>query len=79
MATFEPFIKFPDQSESFTLGYEAGIVGIRMESGTSFEMLIHTKNESLIRHMADKYGYIPLIKGHLDFKEWRELTALKQM
>lgn len=70
------FIRFPDQSESFTLGYEAGLVGAKMERGDPFEMLMHSKNEELIRDMANKYGYIPHIKSHPDYEEWKELTAI---
>lgn len=55
---------FPDQSDSFTLGFGAGIIWQRIESGErvidmGFEdgMPAHQDNMEVIVRMANCYGY----------------------
>lgn len=51
-------VSFPDQSESFTLGFEAGRIDQRMGASESpIEECVHTKNEELFRRLADYQGY----------------------
>lgn len=53
-------ISFPDQSESFVLGYDAGILDERMRHGSDPEIelyRIHAANEELVRRMCIAYGW----------------------
>ncbi len=46
-------VSFPDQSETFVLGFEAGLISQRMKSGEQdFEVTMHTKNAEVIRRMV---------------------------
>ena len=46
-------VSFPDQSEVFTLGVEAGIFWQRLQSGErDFEFVAHTSNLECLRRMA---------------------------
>ena len=51
-------VSFPDQSESFTLGFEGGRMDQRMSASESpIEECVHTSNEELFRRLADYQGY----------------------
>ena len=56
--TFGLVVAFPDPSESFTLGFEAGRMDQRMSDGaTPIEECVHTKNEEIYRRLANYQGY----------------------
>tara|TARA_B100002049_G_C15942970_1_gene317166 strand:- start:269 stop:553 length:285 start_codon:yes stop_codon:yes gene_type:complete len=47
-------VSFPDQSETFVLGFEAGMIWQRLESGeTEFEAVAHAGNSEVIYRMAN--------------------------
>lgn len=52
-------VSFPDQSESFVLGFEAGGVWERLKAGETPLTLeiVHTKNREVIDRMATAEGY----------------------
>lgn len=56
-------IRFPDQSESFVHGYEAGRLAHKMALGDhkveNDGFPIHTANEEILRAMCQYFGYIP--------------------
>jgi hypothetical protein len=52
-------VPFPDQSESFTLGFEAGIIWNRLTSGeVEFNLTVHTSNLPVLRNMAKYHGLL---------------------
>lgn len=56
--TFGLVVSFPDQSASFTNGFEAGRLDQRMKVGeTPIEECVHTDNEEIYRRLADYQGY----------------------
>lgn len=61
-AEFRCLVPFPDQSESFVLGFEAGIIWQRMAQkeqiiGGLNEVATHSENETVFQRMADAQGY----------------------
>lgn len=53
-------VSFPDQSETFVLGFEAGQLWeiMRVQSGT-FISTVHAKNRELVTRMAASCGLTP--------------------
>lgn len=52
-------VSFPDQSEVFTMGVEAGMFWQRMQSGErEFEFVAHTNNVECLRRMAAAEGLV---------------------
>ncbi|NSZ57795.1 hypothetical protein FY145_07095 [Agrobacterium tumefaciens] len=59
---FRCLVPFPDQSESFVLGFEAGMIWMRMVKGESHigglnEIATHAGNEEVFMRMAAAQGY----------------------
>lgn len=50
-------VSFPDQSETFVLGFEAGQCWERLHHGAADEVTMHTANEEVFRRMARHFGY----------------------
>jgi hypothetical protein len=51
-------VSFPDQSASFTHGFEAGRLDQRMStSETPIEECVHSDNEEVLRRLAEHQGY----------------------
>lgn len=77
----ELFIKFPDQSQSFTAGVEYGRLYDRMSKGieavTNDGFPVRIENKELLKTTADKFGYICSF-GIEHFGEWIEFTAIKK-
>lgn len=58
MTDYSLLFSFPDQSESFVLGYEGGMIGAQIEAGrTTIECTVHTSNGELFRRMGAAYAY----------------------
>lgn len=55
--TYSLEISFPDQSESFCLGYEAGLIHAAMERGEPIERTVHTANLEMIARVAKHFDY----------------------
>ncbi|WFB67052.1 hypothetical protein [Chryseobacterium sp. WX] len=76
----ELFIKFPDQSQSFTTGVEYGRLYGRMEKGedvvTNYGFPVRIENKELLQNTCNKYGYT-CIFGAKYYGEWIEFTAIK--
>lgn len=70
-------LPFDDESESFTLGFEAGRIETSMRLG-EIEVVctVHSANHDIILRMADLYGYSCQIT-ETEFDEWIELSARK--
>jgi hypothetical protein len=63
---------FPDGSAGFVNGYEAGLVGHRMEQGEaeiSSLIPLHTENLELYRRMSAHYGY-DMEEQPTELEEW---------
>jgi hypothetical protein len=45
-------VSFPDQSEVFVLGFEAGQIWERLSAGNFEEVTVHTVNSEVIMRMA---------------------------
>jgi hypothetical protein len=72
-------VSFPDQSESFVHGFEAGIIWNKMEQGIeTFEQNIHEENKDLVKEMCNKSGYTFSIQHQNGFNEWKWLVAFKK-
>lgn len=53
-------VSFPDQSQSFTHGFEAGLLWQRLRSGHEAEienLTVHAENEEVMRRMALAEGW----------------------
>lgn len=57
MSEYGLLVAFPDQSESFTLGFEAGQCWERLEVGDIEDCTIHTENEEVVRRIARHFFY----------------------
>ena len=50
-------VSFTDQSESFTLGFEAGMIWQRLQNGeTHIKATVHTSNTEVLKRMSDAVG-----------------------
>jgi hypothetical protein len=49
-------VAFPDQSETFVLGFEAGQLFESMKFGPA-DLTMHAANEEVFRRIARHYGY----------------------
>lgn len=76
----ELFIKFPDQSQSFTTGVEYGRIYGRLENGdtvvTNSGFPVRIENKELLKNTCIKLGYT-CIFGSESYGEWIEFTAIK--
>lgn len=61
---------FMDKSDSFTNGFECGMLWLEMTEGNAFDQrLIHESNREQIRLMLDHFGY------EYSFKDYDEEWA----
>lgn len=67
---YKPYIMFVDQSESFTLGFEAGMLYQDMQRESFIEKTIHEKNIKQIELMSSKMGFTLSYTEIKDFDEW---------
>ncbi|WNI34740.1 hypothetical protein [Chryseobacterium sp. SG20098] len=76
----ELFIKFPDQSQSFSAGVEYGRLYGRIEKGdpvvTNDGFPVRIENKELLQNTCTKYGYTCNF-GAEYYGEWIEFTAIK--
>lgn len=76
----EIFIRFPDQSKSFTYGVEYGRLLQKMEQGdeaiSNNNFPVRSENEELLRETCREYGYVCFF-GLRYYGEWVEFTAIK--
>ncbi len=68
---------FPDQSEAFAFGFEAGQIDHRMRNTAEveFEVTVHTANAEMFERMARAWGWsvaFELTRPVMD--EWRQAT-----
>lgn len=72
--TTSMIMPFKDQSESFTHGFECGLIWQKMDAGESFNRYVfHKKNEMEVEKMCKRFHYEYLLIFIND--EWSELTA----
>lgn len=50
-------VSFPDQSETFVLGFEAGQLFEALKFGQNDDLTMHSANEEMFRRIARHYGY----------------------
>ena len=68
-------VSFPDQSEVFTLGVEAGMFWQRMQSGErEFELVAHTSNIECLRRMAAAEGLV-FVDSETEVEGWSECSV----
>lgn len=76
-AEFRCLVPFPDQSESFVLGFEAGMIWQRMvsaETPIKNGCAYHTANRTVFSRMADAQGYDAEFEPCDDLDEWMVAT-----
>lgn len=72
--------RFPDGSNSFVSGYEAGLLGARMALGEEeiiSPLPYHTDNLELFRGMSEHYGY-SMTHQPTEFSEWSNVEFLRK-
>ncbi|TCU34029.1 hypothetical protein [Rhizobium azibense] len=79
-AEFQCLVPFPDQSDSFVNGFEAGMVWQRMINGERLiggneEIAMHSANADVFRRMASAHGYDVTVE-RCD-QEWAIFTFTK--
>lgn len=58
--TYGLIVSFPDQSETFVLGFEAGMIWQQMQDGNvSLDVNVHTKNIEVLTRMCAASGVSP--------------------
>jgi hypothetical protein len=57
MSEHSLLVSFPDQSETFVLGFEAGQIWADLERRGRADRTVHVKNQEVIRRMARAQGY----------------------
>ena len=68
-------VSFPDQSEVFTLGVEAGIFWQRLQSGErELEFVAHTNNLECLRRMAAAEVFV-FVDCDTDVDGWSECSV----
>ena len=71
-------VSFPDQSEAFTRGFEAGMIWEFLQSdATELSATYHTKNLEVISRMAKAMDYI-VDTEETDDKEWTVFHFTKE-
>ena len=71
-------VSFPDQSASFTNGFEAGRLDQRMHaSETPIEECVHTENEEILRRLAEYQGYAVAAWRPSEVKGWSYIELRK--
>lgn len=69
-------ISFPDQSESFTNGYEAGQIDTMMSiMKTQICKPVHAENRELYEAMAEAYKY-RVEFTETEYPEWLQMNAM---
>ncbi len=69
-------VSFPDQSEAFTLGVEAGMFWQRLEAGErDFTSIAHTENLECLRRMAETRGLIVEALPS-EVEGWADITVM---
>lgn len=75
-------VSFPDQSASFTLGFEAGMIWQRMQSGEQViksDTGLSVENVEVMQRMADAAGYeMDCVDGHDENHEWTDLVFTRR-
>lgn len=76
----EIYIRFPDQSKSFTYGVEFGRILEQIEQGkltvSNHGFPVRLENKELLIATCNRYGYIPSF-GKTMFDEWVEFLGIK--
>ncbi len=74
-------IKFPDQSQSFTLGVEYGRLLERIEKGEEYiqnnGFPIRIENKELLINTCKQFGYTATF-GKEEFEGWVEFLGIKK-
>lgn len=81
MADFSLIFSFPDDSESFVLGFEAGQIYNRMVDGEAeidrTDIPVHTANRECFDRMARAMGYVGRFEPIPELSDWMEGTFTK--
>lgn len=57
-STWNIMVAFPDESASFTNGFEAGIIWALVEAGQqTIERTVHAENTEVLQRIARRMGY----------------------
>jgi hypothetical protein len=77
-AGYRLLVSFPDQSPSFTYGFEAGCLWTTMRQGGLAEIAATTRveNREVIRRMADHLGYALDVEP-TETEGWDDTTLMK--
>lgn len=69
-------VRFPDQSESFTLGYETGLVAadLRDPECKGVTGTFHTKNVEVFNEIAEAYGWVIDVQLYAEDPTWAMIS-----
>ncbi len=74
MAEMELLVRFPDQSESFTHGFEAGMYwSLMAHEADGGEFTVHTSNREIIHDMCEHLNYGVSFED-TEYEEWSFMT-----
>jgi hypothetical protein len=77
--TYELIFSFPDQSDSFARGFEAGMIWEMMKAPvTHFSMAVHTANEEVIRRQAEAADKEVTFEP-TDYEGWLDMTVFDRL
>lgn len=77
--TYGLIVSFPDQSDSFVHGFEAGMIWEMMKAPiTHFVMTVHTANEEVIRRQADAADKDVAFEP-TGYEGWSNMTVLDRL
>jgi hypothetical protein len=80
--TYGLIVSFPDQSESFVLGFEAGEIWSLLTAEVDKEVrLVHSENKEVIKRMCKALNYKVEFEGFDDpkFEEWCEARFARRL
>lgn len=73
---FSLLVKFPDQSPSFTHGFEAGQIWTEFKNGVKAisERIVHAANEQVLRDIAKELHY-HIVFEVTEYPDWLRMDA----
>jgi hypothetical protein len=77
--TYGLIVSFPDQSDSFVHGFEAGMIWEMMKAPvTHFSMTVHTANEEVIRRQASAADKDVMFE-RVGYEGWSKMTLIDRL
>lgn len=80
MTAFAPLFSFPDDSDSFVHGFEAGMMWQRMQAGETpiaTDMPVHIANRKVLERMSAAAGYVMTVVDLMPDDTWMDVEFHK--